>query len=280
MDYYVTVAEGTIDEHLWAVVTAKQATLNAVLDGRSDQGTAADETSVAADLAWRLTQQGLGTSGARDPGQRPDDEPHQDRVRLDPRSTGSRTWTDETGRREALREQWSDGGAVLVTGACPQGADVIAEGIWRSWGGQVERHPADWREGRDAGMRRNAAMVSLGADTCLAFIRASSPGSSHAARLAEQAGIPVRRFRAEADGPGSGRTDDLALSSRGTPAAASARTAKGNSSAHAVRSLTAEEIAHSTRHGWSCATGKCREPVAFAARYSYVTGRSGRVSHF
>ena len=38
MDYYVTVAEGTIDEHLWAVVTAKQATLDAVLDGRSDTG--------------------------------------------------------------------------------------------------------------------------------------------------------------------------------------------------------------------------------------------------
>ena len=36
VDYYVTVAEGTIDEHLWAVVTAKQATLDAVLDGRSD----------------------------------------------------------------------------------------------------------------------------------------------------------------------------------------------------------------------------------------------------
>jgi len=61
VDYYVTVADGTIDEHLWAVVTAKQATLDAVLDGRSDTGAAADERSVAAELTWRLTQQGLGT---------------------------------------------------------------------------------------------------------------------------------------------------------------------------------------------------------------------------
>ena len=39
VDYYITVAEDTIDEHLWEVVTAKQATLDAVLDGRSDPGT-------------------------------------------------------------------------------------------------------------------------------------------------------------------------------------------------------------------------------------------------
>jgi SNF2 family DNA or RNA helicase len=54
VDYYITVTEGTIDEHLWQVVTAKQATLDAVLDGRSDQGTG-DEASVDAEVTWRLT---------------------------------------------------------------------------------------------------------------------------------------------------------------------------------------------------------------------------------
>ena len=66
VDYYITVAEGTIDEHLRQVVTAKQATLDAVLDGRSDQGAGDDEASVAAELTWRLTQQGL--SGAQPAG--------------------------------------------------------------------------------------------------------------------------------------------------------------------------------------------------------------------
>ena len=64
VDYYITVAEGTIDEHLWQVVTAKQATLDAVLDGRSDHGAGDDEASVAAELTWRLTRQGLSGTGS------------------------------------------------------------------------------------------------------------------------------------------------------------------------------------------------------------------------
>jgi len=268
VDYYITIADGTIDEHLRAVVTAKQATLDAVLDGRSDSGAAADEKSVAADLTWRLTQQGLGNrasdtpGAARDPtpdgGPPPgnesgdDDSPGTDGVRVpavprpgrdsaSPRAagmagseralltgsehetataavvawpaadhgslgrpvrpvshrvliTGSRTWTDEQVIADALREHWHNGNALLVTGACPSGADAIAEQIWRAHGGLVERHPAAWQTGRDAGMRRNADMVALGAEVCLAFIRDASPGATHAARLAEQAGIPVRRF--------------------------------------------------------------------------------------
>jgi hypothetical protein len=108
--------------------------------------------------------------------------------------TGSRTWTDEATIAAALRQQWNNGVSVLVSGACPRGADAIAERLWACWGGQVERHPADWASGRDAGMRRNETMVDLGADVCVAFIRDNSPGATHTARLAERAGIPVHRY--------------------------------------------------------------------------------------
>jgi hypothetical protein len=119
--------------------------------------------------------------------------------------TGSRTWTDEPPIRKALAGEWGDGTAVLVSGGCPRGADRIAEQLWGGWGGQIERHPADWhRHGRAAGFRRNAAMVALGADVCLAFIRDSSRGATHTAQLAEAAGIPTRRYT-----PTHRRTRDL-----------------------------------------------------------------------
>jgi hypothetical protein len=113
--------------------------------------------------------------------------------------TGSRTWTDTGAIRDALAAVWGDGDAVLVSGACPRGADRLAEQCWTSWGGRVERHPADWdRHGRGAGLRRNAAMVELGADICVAFIRDGSAGASHTAALAEATGIPTRRHHQEA----------------------------------------------------------------------------------
>ncbi|MEV0766438.1 SLOG family protein [Nocardia sp. NPDC050435] len=108
--------------------------------------------------------------------------------------TGSRTWVDRPIIRAALAEVWSPQ-AILVSGACPRGADALCEACWSHWGGRVERHRADWRaHGRAAGFVRNRAMVALGAEVCLAFIRDESRGASHTAALARAAGIPTRIF--------------------------------------------------------------------------------------
>lgn len=109
--------------------------------------------------------------------------------------TGSRTWADTTIIRRALASVWAPS-TVLVSGACPKGADALCEACWTHWQGRVERHRANWdRDGRRAGFMRNAAMVAACADLCLAFIRDESRGASHTARLAQEAGITTRIFR-------------------------------------------------------------------------------------
>jgi len=95
--------------------------------------------------------------------------------------TGSREWQDVAGIKDALRPWWRGGTTTLVHGACPSGADKIADDIWRSAGGKVDPWPANWaRYGAAAGPKRNAAMVAGGADFAIAFLLTSrpSPGCS------------------------------------------------------------------------------------------------------
>lgn len=134
--------------------------------------------------------------------------------------TGSRTWTDTATITTALDELRAEHGDALtiVHGACPQGADAIAEDWTNQTGTAVERWPADWRAGRGAGLARNAAMVATGPARCLAFIRDDSPGASHCAATAEAASIPTDRhsYPDAAPAPG-GRllSAALALAGRG-----------------------------------------------------------------
>lgn len=110
--------------------------------------------------------------------------------------TGSRDWDDRDAVWGALNKAATEAGVVLVSGHCPTGADQMAE-EWADCQPDVtiELHPADWETyGKRAGFLRNKEMVDLGADVCLAFIKDGSRGASMTARLAEEAGIPVRRF--------------------------------------------------------------------------------------
>ncbi|MFI6793645.1 SLOG family protein [Nonomuraea sp. NPDC050383] len=153
--------------------------------------------------------------------------------------TGSRSWTDWstvwTALEDAIEQAHQQGHReyVIVHGGA-QGADRIAADFCEDQAGwydnadqtlAVEHHPADWatcaptcrpghrRARRDgttycptAGLRRDAAMVALGANVCIAFIDPctkpgcrkikphGSHGASHTADLAENAGILVRRL--------------------------------------------------------------------------------------
>jgi hypothetical protein len=136
--------------------------------------------------------------------------------------TGSREWNAEGTLRQALIAAGSraadDTGPVIIHGACPRGADAMADRWARDYGFPAERHLADWeRHRKRAGFARNEHMVSLGANVCLAFVmpctdsrcRRKDPhgshGATHCAGLAEKAGIETRRFYATAPTPRTGQ---------------------------------------------------------------------------
>lgn len=119
--------------------------------------------------------------------------------------TGSRDWEDVNKIWHAILEQdpCAEHGEcneecpkiTIVHGACPTGADAIANDVAGAWGVEIEAHPAEWdKYGKRAGFIRNSKMVELGADICLAFIRNKSKGSTMTANTAERAGIPTVRY--------------------------------------------------------------------------------------
>ncbi len=114
--------------------------------------------------------------------------------------TGSRHWSDPGVIADAIDmalallgrpEQWT-----LVHGACPTGADEMADTVAAFIGNDnVERHPARWdAEGKAAGPLRNQRMVDLGADICLAFHLPGSRGTDDCIRRAQRAGIKTVIF--------------------------------------------------------------------------------------
>lgn len=119
--------------------------------------------------------------------------------------TGSQTWPKPSLVHLALSFAYAEAVSlsrrmILVQGACPDGADSHSVDWFNEMVGlgfpiSIESYPANWTAfGRSAGYRRNAEMVKLTADQCLAFIHNESNGSSHTAGLAEAAGIPTLRF--------------------------------------------------------------------------------------
>ncbi|MEU3609183.1 SLOG family protein [Streptomyces sp. NPDC035033] len=113
--------------------------------------------------------------------------------------SGSREWADRDTVYQAL-----DAACLEVRRDGPRPIGVIhgddATGVGAIAHTWALRHPARWREhgGCDpqAGPALNRLVGGLGAGLSLAFIRNGSSGASHCAGLAEEAGIPTRRYTA------------------------------------------------------------------------------------
>jgi len=111
---------------------------------------------------------------------------------------GSRDWSDDAAVYESLMLELSRLGVkecsdvTIVHGACPTGADAIADTWASDSGANVERYPADWKQfGFAAGPMRNEAMANDGAELCLAFWDGVSRGTLSMVSLAVKSGIPV-----------------------------------------------------------------------------------------
>lgn len=113
---------------------------------------------------------------------------------------GSRDWVDVALVERVLNEYFmhcarSSTHITIVHGACPTGADAMADAWALRRGIRVERHPAEWnRLGRSAGPARNAEMADLGADVCIAFQRNMSRGTMSMVNEALRAGIHTRIY--------------------------------------------------------------------------------------
>lgn len=103
--------------------------------------------------------------------------------------TGSRDWNDLSYLREVLaRFDAEHDNITLISGACPNGADRMCEEVAEELGWAVNLHPAQWdKYGRRAGFVRNADMVNLNPDFCIAFVRNRSKGAMGTVRLSIKA---------------------------------------------------------------------------------------------
>lgn len=112
--------------------------------------------------------------------------------------TGSRDWDIKFKIDMILNEIYAladvlESSLTIVHGACPTGADHIAD----QWAHEredvkVEHWPAKWElYGKAAGPRRNEAMVDAGADLCVAFLKDGSTGTRQTIALARTAKIPT-----------------------------------------------------------------------------------------
>lgn len=83
---------------------------------------------------------------------------------------------------------------IVVHGACPTGVDFYADQWATSRQLDVERHPADWRQGKMAGPRRNTRMVETKPNWCLGFPGRGSRGTWDCLQKAVNAGIPTQIY--------------------------------------------------------------------------------------
>lgn len=103
---------------------------------------------------------------------------------------GSREWTDAKAIRLTIEKLPL--GSIIVHGACPTGADAIADELARAYGFHVKPYPADWTKyGNAAGPIRNRRMLVEGKPDLVIAFDLGGDGTRNMIEQAKQAGVRV-----------------------------------------------------------------------------------------
>lgn len=111
---------------------------------------------------------------------------------------GSRDWNNIQSIEKEFKKLPQ--GSIIIHGACPTGADAIAEKLAMKYGFPIRRYAADWdKEGKSAGPKRNSKMIKsehVGGDPItigLAFTHdlVRSRGTKDCVEKARKAGIKM-----------------------------------------------------------------------------------------
>ena len=101
---------------------------------------------------------------------------------------GSRSWANIEAIADVLRTL-PRGSEVIHGGA--RGADRLAATCAQALGLTVTEYPADWSNGKRAGLARNLVMLDQRPDVVLAFWDGRSTGTLHTITEAVRRSIPV-----------------------------------------------------------------------------------------
>ena len=102
--------------------------------------------------------------------------------------TGSRDWRWPHAIKDVI-DSLDKETTIIVHGACPRGADQIANDYAKAQGFVVEKYKADWSRGREGGPERNRRMIresiGLAGDSSNVIVYAfifEGPGSNAGSR--------------------------------------------------------------------------------------------------
>lgn len=119
---------------------------------------------------------------------------------------GSRTFRDRRFMHAVLTGLWEEQEFLLVSGACPDGADFLAERWAETAGVPCLTYPADWvrpdgSKDRGAGHARNS-LIARDVDLLIAFWDGESRGTLDTIWKCLDLGKPVQVYQFERGKPG------------------------------------------------------------------------------